>query len=310
MSEILVFGGVNLDQVVYLPRAPKEGETLEGKSVQTFLGGKGANQAVALSRLGASVSFVGNVGQDSFGKELTLELSNEGLDLSMLGVAQEKTGTAFINVFKNSDNQIIYVPGANQFTNHKQVPKESLEEAKIVVSQMEVNSEEVEQLFVNSKENNCLTILNVAPFRKPSDLLISNTDILVFNELEFRLFVGIETSERLEMDDLKIKLDAISISDKSSLIITLGERGLVYFEDKDMNYIKGHEVEAIDTVGSGDCFVGALSFSLLKGKSLKESCEFANKSAAISVTRKGAAASMPTIDEVENLKGAISTLDN
>ena len=282
MSEVLVFGGVNLDQVVYLPRAPKEGETLEGESVQTFLGGKGANQAVALSRLGASVSFVGNVGQDSFGEELKLELSKEGLDLSMLGVAQEKTGTAFINVFKNSDNQIIYVPGANQFTSHKQVPGERLQEAKIVVSQMEVNSEEVEKLFVNAKENNCLTILNVAPFRKPSNLLISNTDILVFNELEFCLFIGLETYE------------------KCSLIITLGERGLVYFKDKEMNYIKGHDVEAIDTVGSGDCFVGALSFSLLKDKSLKESCEFANRSAAISVTRKGAAASMPTIDEVES----------
>jgi len=301
MSEVIVFGGVNLDQVVYLPRAPKEGETLEGKSVQTFLGGKGANQAVALSRLGASVSFVGNVGQDSFGEELTLEMSNEGLDLSMLGVAVEKTGTAFINVFKNSDNQIIYVPGANQFTNHKQVPKKSLEKAKIVVSQMEVNSEEVEQLFVNSKENNCLTILNVAPFRKPSDLLISNTDILVFNELEFCLFIGIETSQPLELEDLKGNLNALNIDDGSSVIITLGERGLVYFENNIVNYIEGHKVEAIDTVGSGDCFIGALSFSLLAGKSLKESCEFGNKSAAISVTRKGAAISMPTIDEVENL---------
>jgi len=305
MSEVLVFGGINLDQVVYLPRAPKEGETLEGKSVQTFLGGKGANQAVALSRLGASVSFVGNVGQDSFGEELTLEMSNEGLDLSMLGVAEEKTGTAFINVFKNSDNQIIYVPGANQFTNHKQVPRESLQEAKIVVSQMEVSSEEVEKLFATAKKSNCLTILNVAPFRQPSDLLISNTDILVFNELEFSLFVGIKTFERLEMDNLKLKLDAISIERESSIIITLGERGLVYFKDKDMNYIKGHDVKAIDTVGSGDCFVGALSFSLLKGKSLKESCEFANKAAAISVTRKGAAASMPTINEIKNLKDSI-----
>ena len=96
-------------------------------------------------------------------------MSNEGLDLSMLGVAEEKTGTAFINVFKNSDNQIIYVPGANQFTNHKQVPRESLREAKIVVSQMEVNSEEVEKLFATAKKSNCLTILNVAPFRQHSD---------------------------------------------------------------------------------------------------------------------------------------------
>ena len=300
MSEIIVFGGVNLDQVVYLPRPPKEGETLEGQGVETFLGGKGANQAVALSRLGVSVSFVGNVGKDAFGEELTSALLNEGLDLSMLGSVDEKTGTALINVFENSDNQIIYVPGANKSTNHKQVASESLEEAKIVVSQMEVNTEEVEKFFVNSKDKNCLTILNVAPFKMPSNTLIANTDVLVFNELEFSLFLGLETSKPLDLESFNEKLASLNNDDKSSLIVTLGERGLVYYENNTVDYIEGHSVEAIDTVGSGDCFIGALSFSLLEGKSLRESCEFANKSAAISVTRKGAAASMPTIEEVEN----------
>ena len=300
MSEIIVFGGVNLDQVVYLPRPPKEGETLEGQGVETFLGGKGANQAVALSRLGVSVSFVGNVGKDAFGEELTSALLNEGLDLSMLGSVDEKTGTALINVFENSDNQIIYVPGANKLTNYKQVASESLEEAKIVVSQMEVNTEEVEKLFVNSKDKNCLTILNVAPFKMPSNTLIANTDVLDFNELEFSLFLGLETSKPLDIESFNEKLASLNNDDKSSLIVTLGERGLVYYENNTVDYIKGHSVEAIDTVGSGDCFIGALSFSLLEGKSLRESCEFANKSAAISVTRKGAAASMPTIEEVVN----------
>ena len=300
MSEIIVFGGVNLDQVVYLPRPPKEGETLEGQGVETFLGGKGATQAVALSRLGVSVSFEGNVGKDAFGEELTSALLNEGLDLSMLGSVDEKTGTALINVFENSDNQIIYVPGANKLTNYKQVASESLEEAKIVVSQMEVNTEEVEKLFVNSKDKNCLTILNVAPFKMPSNTLIANTDVLVFNELEFSLFLGLETSKPLDIESFNEKLASLNNDDKSSLIVTLGERGLVCYKNNTLDYIAGHSVEAIDTVGSGDCFLGALTFSLLKGKSLKESCEFANKSAAISVTRKGAAASMPTIEEVVN----------
>ena len=300
MSEIIVFGGVNLDQVVYLPRPPKEGETLEGQSVQTFLGGKGANQAVALSRLGASVSFAGNVGKDAFGEELTSALLNEGLDLSMLGSVDEKTGTALINVFENSENQIIYVPGANKSTNHNQVTSDSLEEAKLVVSQMEVNSEEVEKFFVNSKDKNCLTILNVAPFKMPSKKLLTYTDVLVFNELEFSLFLGLETSKSVDLDSLKEKIKSLDIDDRSSLIVTLGERGLVCYKNNTLNYIEGHSVEAIDTVGSGDCFIGALAFSLLEGKSLKESCEFANKSAAISVTRKGAAASMPTIEEVVN----------
>ena len=300
MSEALVFGGVNLDQVVYLSRPPKEGETLEGENIETFLGGKGANQAVALSRLGASVSFVGNVGRDSFGEELTASLSSEGIDLSMLGSVNEKTGTALINVFKNSENQIIYIPGANKLTSHKQATSESLEAASIIVSQMEVNPKEVEQLFANSKNKNCINVLNLAPFKEPSNTLIAHTDILVFNELEFSLFTSLDTSIPLELDSLKEKLENLNLNHKLSLIVTLGERGLVYYENHKMDYIEAVKVNAVDTVGSGDCFVGALSYSLLQGRSLEESCEFANKSAALSVTKKGAATSMPKMEEVRS----------
>ena len=300
MSEALVFGGVNLDQVVYLSRPPKEGETLEGENIETFLGGKGANQAVALSRLGASVSFVGNVGRDSFGEELTASLSSEGIDLSMLGSVNKKTGTALINVFENSENQIIYIPGANKLTSHKQVTPESLETANIIVSQMEVNPKEVEQLFANSKNKNCINILNLAPFKEPSNTLIAHTDILVFNELEFSLFTSLDTSIPLELDSLKEKLENLNLNHKLSLIVTLGERGLVYYENHKMDYIEAVKVNAVDTVGSGDCFVGALSYSLLQGRSLEESCEFANKSAALSVTKKGAATSMPKMEEVRS----------
>ena len=300
MSEALVFGGVNLDQVVYLSRPPKEGETLEGENIETFLGGKGANQAVALSRLGASVSFVGNVGRDSFGEELTASLSSEGIDLSMLGSVNKKTGTALINVFENSENQIIYIPGANKLTSHKQVTPESLEAAHIIVSQMEVNPKEVEQLFANSKNKNCINILNLAPFKEPSNTLIAHTDILVFNELEFSLFTSLDTSIPLELDSLKEKLENLNLNHKLSLIVTLGERGLVYYENHKMDYIEAVKVNAVDTVGSGDCFVGALSYSLLQGRSLEESCEFANKSAALSVTKKGAATSMPKMEEVRS----------
>ena len=300
MSEALVFGGVNLDQVVYLSRPPKEGETLEGENIETFLGGKGANQAVALSRLGASVSFVGNVGRDSFGEELTASLSSEGIDLSMLGSVNETTGTALINVFENSENQIIYIPGANKLTSHKQATSESLEAANIIVSQMEVNPKEVEQLFANSKNKNCINVLNLAPFKEPSNTLIAHTDILVFNELEFSLFTSLDTSIPLELDSLKEKLENLNLNHKLSLIVTLGERGLVYYENHKMDYIEAVKVNAVDTVGSGDCFVGALSYSLLQGRSLEESCEFANKSAALSVTKKGAATSMPKMEEVRS----------
>ena len=243
---------------------------------------------------------MGNVGKDPFGEELTASLSSEGIDLSMLGSVNEKTGTALINVFENSENQIIYIPGANKLTNHKQVTPESLETANIIVSQMEVNPKEVEQLFANSKNKNCINVLNLAPFKEPSNTLIAHTDILVFNELEFSLFTSLDTSIPLELDSLKEKLENLNLNHKLSLIVTLGERGLVYYENHKMDYIEAVKVNAVDTVGSGDCFVGALSYSLLQGRSLEESCEFANKSAALSVTKKGAATSMPKMEEVRS----------
>jgi ribokinase len=240
------------------------------------------------------------VGKDPFGEELTASLSSEGIDLSMLGSVNEKTGTALINVFENSENQIIYIPGANKLTSHKQATSESLEAANIIVSQMEVNPKEVEQLFANSKNKNCINVLNLAPFKEPSNTLIAHTDILVFNELEFSLFTSLDTSIPLELDSLKEKLENLNLNHKLSLIVTLGERGLVYYENHKMDYIEAVKVNAVDTVGSGDCFVGALSYSLLQGRSLEESCEFANKSAALSVTKKGAATSMPKMEEVRS----------
>ena len=145
-----------------------------------------------------------------------------------------------------------------------------------------------------------MNILNLAPFKKPSKKLVAHTDVLVFNELEFSLFTSFDTSSPVEVDILKEKLENQNLSNKLTLIVTLGERGLVYYENNKMDYIEAEKVKAIDTVGSGDCFVGALSYSLLNGKSLKDSCEFANKSAALSVTRKGAATSMPNIEEVRS----------
>ena len=300
MSEVISFGGINIDLVSYLSRLPDIGETMEGDSVEFFLGGKGANQAVAVSRLGVQVSFVGNVGKDSFGKEVQILLSKENIELSMMGKVNERTGMAIINVFNDSQNQIIFIPGANKLTKCNQISEEQLKKTQIIISQMEVKIDEIEMLFNNSKKYKALNILNIAPYKKPTKKLISNADVLVFNELEFSLFTNLKTSVSLHLDSLKQKLDGHNFTNKKSIIVTLGERGLVFYQNNKMEYIEGQKVNAVDTVGSGDCFVGALSYSLLEGKTLKDSCDFANKSAALSVTKKGAVASMPRLQDVIN----------
>ena len=152
--------------------------------------------------------------------------------------------------------------------------------------------------FVSTKSTD--GILNLAPFKRINKTLIAHTDLLVFNELEFSLFSNLDTSHTLKLDNLKEKIENLNLSNKLSLIVTLGERGLVFYKNNKLEYIEAEKVQVVDTVGSGDCFIGALSYSLLKNKSLKESCEFANKSAAISVTKKGAAISMPRLEEVRS----------
>ena len=164
-------------------------------------------------------------------------LSEENIDLSMLGLVKENTGTALINIFESSDNQIVYIPGANKSTSHKQVTTEFLEKALVVVSQMEVNSEEVDQLFRKSKSTKCINILNVAPYRKPSKTLVENTDFLVFNELEFSLFSGLENSMPLDIDTINGALKDQNFNNETAVIVTLGERGLVYLHNNHSLYI-------------------------------------------------------------------------
>ena len=174
-----------MDLVVYSSVLPREGETVFGNSFETFLGGKGANQAVAASRLGSKVSFIGKVGTDSFGQILKEKLASENIDTSLLSVHEGESGVAMINVFEsNSQNQIIVVPGANAHTKASQITDQSLSSFDILLSQMEVQANEVETLFLRAKERDCYRILNLAPARKLNESLFSNTDLFVVNEIE------------------------------------------------------------------------------------------------------------------------------
>ena len=301
MSQIIVFGSINLDLVFYSSRAPFEGETLEGKAFEIFLGGKGANQAVASSRLGNEVSFVGTVGKDEFGLQLKKELSKEKINLTLVESLDATTGTAVINVFDDAENQIIYVPGANNYSQHTSVTDANLIDSNLVICQMEVNTNQVESLFLRSKEKGNLNILNLAPYKKPTANLLSFTDYLIVNENEFCELVGTPFEDALTLDFIKREIKDLNLSKKTSLIVTLGSRGVFFYQNENSGHIEGIKKKAIDTVGSGDCFVGAFAHSINQEESILDSCEFANKCAALSVTKKGASTSMPTLSEVEQV---------
>ena len=300
-SPVMVFGSINMDLVVYSDAKPNDGETIIGNSFETFLGGKGSNQAVAASKLGANVSFVGKVGSDLYGQKLKEQLNLEKVNTQLLGKVEGESGVAVINVIESSsENQIIVIPGANAHVSADQIDDKTLESVEILISQLEVPPSQIELLFSRVKQGHCYRILNVAPAIEFSTSLFNETDLLVVNEIELEALAKKKLKDT-NIDSIRASVDLLSLAKHQAIVVTLGAEG-VYVRDQNKDeYIEGHNVNSVDTTGSGDCFVGAMASYLIEDKNLFDASVFANKAASISVTRKGASSSMPTKDEVVNL---------
>lgn len=300
-SPIIVFGSINMDLVVYSEAKPNDGETVIGNSFETFLGGKGSNQAVAASKLGANVSFVGKVGSDLYGQKLKEQLNLEKVNTQLLDEIEGESGVALINVIESSsENQIIVIPGANAHVSADQIDDKTLSSVEILISQLEVPPNQIEVLFSRARQGHCYRVLNVAPAIEFSTSLFNETDLLVVNEIELEALAKKKLKDT-NIDSIRASVDLLSLAKHQAIVVTLGAEG-VYVRDQNKDeYIEGHKVNSVDTTGSGDCFVGAMASYLIEDKNLFDASVFANKAASISVTRKGASSSMPTKDEVVNL---------
>ena len=297
-NPIAVFGSINMDLVVYSSARPKDGETIFGSSFHTFQGGKGANQAVAASRLGIDVSFIGKIGIDLFGKQLRHKLVEENINVEYLEQSNGESGIAFITVFeKTSENHIIVVPGANSYVESSQVPDELLSSTDILISQLEIPPNQIEDLFSRARNHDCFRILNAAPIISFEKNLISETDLLVMNELELESLSGYSV-DKDNLDSVVIAIESLNLQDSQSVVITLGAKGAYAQKGKKDEFVTGHKVSTVDTTGSGDCFIGAMASSYLEKENLFESVHFANQAAALSTTKQGTSNSMPTKDEV------------
>ena len=301
-SPIIVFGSINMDLVVYSDKQPAKGETILGNSFDTFQGGKGANQAVAVSRLGIPVSLIGKVGTDVFGDELLENLNSEQVDTSMVARYEGSSGVAFIYVFEEtSENQIIVISGSNELVQSNQISEKELSASDILISQLEIPPSEIEDLFIRAKKSGIYKILNTAPALKISKNLIRETDLLVMNESELENLTE-RTVERQNADSIGQAIKDLNLSTTQSIVVTLGSKGVYVHANQKGQFIDGHKVEALDTTGSGDCFIGALASQYLESNNLLDSVNFANKAAALSVMKRGASASMPTLEEVVNFQ--------
>lgn len=298
MGRVFVAGSINMDVVATADRHPRLGETVAGRHVLYFPGGKGANQAVAASRLGARTTLIGRLGKDSFGAELKTFLREQGIDLGyVVATAEAHTGTAMITVAE-ADNTIVVIPGANGLVDADDVEIVPLLAGDVAVSQFEIPQPAIAAFFRRGRAAGATTLLNPAPAQKTSDELLALVDILVLNETELGLLAGTELSDSDDAAKLIKAARKLQARADQTICITLGRRGVLALAGREEIAVPGRVVKAVDTTGAGDCFAGALAAQLADGVPLRAALIFANAAASISVQRMGAGPSMPTAAEV------------
>ncbi|ULK96459.1 ribokinase [Bradyrhizobium sp. I71] len=298
MGRVFVAGSINMDVVATADRHPKVGETVAGRQVLYFPGGKGANQAVAASRLGARTTLIGRLGKDSFGGELKAFLGEQGIDLGYVQeTAEAHTGTAIITVAE-ADNTIVVIPGANGLVGAEDVEVVPLLAGDVAVSQFEIPLPAIAAFFRRARAAGATTVLNPAPAQAMSRELLAHVDILVLNETELGFLAGSELSESDEAARIIAVARQLQAREDQAICVTLGKRGVLALAGREEIAVPGRVVRALDTTGAGDCFVGALAAQLADDVPLRAALAFANAAASISVQRMGAGPSMPTAAEV------------
>ena len=298
---IVVVGSLNMDLVVRMPQIPRPGETLLGGIFRTFPGGKGANQAVAAARLGAHVTMIGCVGNDSFGQEMRATLAREGIDAGHILVhPDEATGVALIQVDAQGQNSIAVASGANFRLTGADVEKamQTIGEFDALVMPLETPLDTIYAAAEIAARRGAKVLLNPAPAQVLKRDLLELVDVLLPNEHEIALMSGIPSQS---VADSRRAAENLLLLGPRNLLVTLGSRGALFFDGKanQETLIPACPVQAVDTTAAGDCFVGALAVGLCEGKSLLAAAEFASAAAALSVTRAGAQPSLPRREEVE-----------
>ena len=297
MGSILVIGSSNTDMVVKTSNFPTPGQTVLGGEFFMFPGGKGANQAVAASRCGAPVTMVGRVGADALGDSILQNLLNEGIDLAYLQRdVDAATGVAQIVVDDQGRNTIVVAPGANGRLTAQDVQraKPAFVPASVLVVQLEIPLEAVETAIQMGNENKLIIVLNPAPAQELRPVLLRQVDYLILNQSELRLLSG--------ESELQMAIRKLLDWDCNTILVTLGEDGTLLVDGQTQMHLKAYPVQAVDTVGAGDAFVGAFAASIAEGSPPLEAAMLGNAAGALAVTRAGAQSSLPYSEEIQLLR--------
>jgi ribokinase len=300
MKRIIVIGSSNTDMVIKTEKLPAPGETILGGKFLMNPGGKGANQAVAASRLGGKVTFISKRGNDLFGNQAVGLLMREGVDTQyIVKDLVLPSGVALITVDSTGENSIVVAPGSNGNLLKEDVPSVIFDTGKfeILLLQLEIPIDTVEYSAVSASEHGIKVILNPAPARELSDNLLKHTWLITPNETEAEAITGLRITD---ITSVERAAELIQERGVKNVIITLGEAGAYIKSENYTGLIPGIKVKPVDTTAAGDVFNGALAVAISEGSDLKDAVVFANKAASISVTRMGAQASAPYRNEINS----------
>ena len=297
--QILVVGSSNTDMVIKAAHLPRPGETILGGTFFMNPGGKGANQAVAIARLGGPVTFICKTGSDIFGHQSQQLFEEEGINTSyVFSDSGNPSGVALITVDEKAENCIVVASGANAnlLPSDLEKAEEAIERADLVLMQLEVPMETVCFVADIAWQKGKKVILNPAPAHPlPVDLL-RHLYLITPNETEAEMITGVKITDESSAAEAARALSGMGVQ---HVIITLGSKGALMYSNGKAEMVPALKVEAVDTTAAGDVFNGALTVALSEGRSLKEAARFACKASAISVTRVGAQSSAPYRNEVD-----------
>lgn len=300
---ICMVGSSNTDLIARVPRQPVPGETLHGRDFRVGFGGKGANQAVMAARLGARVSVITKLGRDTFGEETLFNYRQQGIDTTHVLFAENAaSGVALITVDENTgQNSIVIVPGANDALTPADVREaaDAITSARMVLCQLEIPVETTREAFRIAREAGILTIFNPTPVGSLSSDVLELTDIIIPNEVEAGMLVGRKIDSDADMVQAARELQH---KGPETILITMGNRGVMVVDaDHEPRFIPAEKVQAVDTTGAGDAFVGSFAYLLASGRGVVDAASRATAIATRSVLKPGTQSSFPSHDEVLEL---------
>lgn len=305
MRDIVVVGSLNLDVSVQATRIPRPGETVRAAGLSIGPGGKGLNQAIAASRLGARVHMVGQLGDDRFAEVPEAALRDAGVDASYVRrLPGQHTGTALIVVDETSgENAIAVAAGANRALSpqHVQDAVAAFRGSGVLMVQLELPLETVETALDLAKENALVTLLDPAPARELPDTVLRKIDVLTPNETEAEFLTGIRVRDPESAAEAGARLRERTLSD---VLVTLGAAGCVWVWSTGFEHIPAPRVEAVDTTAAGDAFNAGLAVGLARGEPIARALRTAVRAGAAATLRSGAASAMPTAEDLAALPGA------